>query len=143
MTERYDVNSSGGTNGVTASEDDQLLAAAGASGAKTSTIAAGAADNIAQMAALRAAGNTLTINVPTGTADPVGRPVDTQLQPSGGGTGGNGLQAFVYRRVVNGTEPASYTWTCGGSPVHAGAAGGILSFSGVDNTNPIVADGGQ
>ncbi len=170
MTERYDVNSSGGTNGVTASEDDQLLAAAGASGAKTSTIAAGAADNIAQMAALRAAGNTLTINVPTGTAvndvmiasvsvrpcsnaalpctvsvtaDPDWTPVDTQLQPSGGGTGGNGLQLFVYRRVVNGTEPASYTWTFGGSPVHAGAAGGILSFSGVDNTNPIVADGGQ
>ncbi|HTT08850.1 MAG TPA: DUF6701 domain-containing protein [Gammaproteobacteria bacterium] len=170
MAEHYDVNVGTTTAGVTVSEDDQTLAAAGASGAKTSTIAAGAADNIAHLVALRADGNTLTINVPAGTAvndvmiaSVVVRPcsnaalpctvtitanpdwtlVESQLQPGGGGTGGNGLQLFVYQRVVDGTEPASYTWTFGGSPVHAGAAGGIVSFSGVDTTNPIVADAGQ
>ncbi len=65
--------------------------------------------------------------------------VGSQLQPAGGGTGGNGNQLFVYRRVVTGTEPAAYTWTFGGAPVQAGAAGGILSFSGVDTASPIVA----
>ncbi|MEQ1879572.1 MAG: DUF6701 domain-containing protein [Burkholderiales bacterium] len=65
--------------------------------------------------------------------------VDSRLQPAGGGTGGNGNQLLVYRRVVTGTEPVAYTWTVGGAPVHSGAAGGILSFSGVDTASPIVA----
>ncbi len=68
--------------------------------------------------------------------------VSSQLQPAGGGTGGNGNQLFVYRRVVTGTEPAAYTWTFGGTPVVAGASGGVLSFSGVDTASPIVAQAG-
>ena len=64
--------------------------------------------------------------------------VNSRLQPVGGGTGGNGNQLFVYQRVVTGTEPIAYTWTFGGAPVMAGAAGGILSFSGVDTASPIV-----
>ena len=62
---------------------------------------------------------------------------------TGAGTGGFGNRLFVYRRVVDGTEPASYTWTFGGAIVHAGAAGGIIRFSGVDTASPIVAEGGQ
>ena len=65
--------------------------------------------------------------------------VGSQQQPAGGGTGGNGNQLFVYQRVVTGTEPVAYIWTFGGAPVQAGAAGGILSFSGVDTASPIVA----
>ncbi|MFN0038588.1 MAG: hypothetical protein ACKVP2_03655, partial [Burkholderiales bacterium] len=68
--------------------------------------------------------------------------VNSQQQPAGGGTGGNGNQLFVYQRVVTGTEPAAYTWTFGGAPIHAGVAGGILSFSGVDTSSPIVAQQG-
>lgn len=64
-------------------------------------------------------------------------------QTTGGGTGGVGNRLFVYRRVATGSEPANYTWTIGGALVHAGAGGGIISFSGVDTTNPVVVEGGQ
>lgn len=46
----------------------------------------------------------------------------------------------VYRKVAGASEPASYSWTLGGSPT--GAAGGIQSFSGVDTTTPIDAQNG-
>jgi hypothetical protein len=64
-------------------------------------------------------------------------------QTTGGGTGGFGNRLFVYQRVATGAEPASYTWTFGGVPVHAGAAGGIISFSGVDNAAPIDVEFGN
>jgi hypothetical protein len=116
-------------------------------------------------------GTTITINVPTGTtlndvmiagitfrpcsttdgnnctktiATPTGWTlVDSVDQKSGGGTGGYGVRLFIYQRVVTGTEPASYTWTFGGSPALTGAVGGILTFSGVDNSSPIVATADQ
>ncbi|HTT10654.1 MAG TPA: hypothetical protein VMG60_07180 [Burkholderiaceae bacterium] len=116
-------------------------------------------------------GTTLTINVPTGTtvndvmiASVTFRPcssndgnnctktitpptgwtlVDSIDQKSGGGTGGYGVRLFVYQRVVTGTEPASYTWTFGGSPALTGAVGGILTFDGVDNSSPVVATADQ
>ncbi|MCX5863655.1 MAG: hypothetical protein NTW42_01060 [Deltaproteobacteria bacterium] len=118
-----------------------------------------------------AAPNTLTISTPTGTITndamiatiairpcsntsggactttltaPAGwtqvRGIDT---PTGGGTGGYGSRHFVYRRTGTAPEPANYTWSIGGNPAHAGAVGGILSFSGVDPTNPVVAEAGQ
>jgi len=64
-------------------------------------------------------------------------------QTGGGGTGGFGNRLVVYQRVATGSEPASYTWFFGGAPVHAGAVGAISSYSGVDTTNPVVAEGGQ
>jgi hypothetical protein len=54
-----------------------------------------------------------------------------------------GNRLFVYRRIASGAEPASYTWTLGGALKPTGAVGGITSFSGVDTTNPIVAEAGQ
>jgi len=54
-----------------------------------------------------------------------------------------GNRLFIYRRVATGTEPASYTWTLGGALKPTGAVGGIVSFSGVDTTNPVVAEAGQ
>jgi hypothetical protein len=116
-------------------------------------------------------GNSLTINVPAGTAlsdvmiasitfrpcsntdgnnctktitPPTGWTlVDSTDQKGGGGTGGYGVRLFVYQRVVTGTEPASYTWTFGGSPALTGAVGGILTFDGVDTASPIIATADQ
>ena len=82
---------------------------------------------------------TTTINEPAGWTQ-VGTTID---QTTGAGTGGFGHRLAVYRRVAGGAEPASYTWSFGGTPVHAGAAGAILSFSGVDTANPVIADAGQ
>ncbi len=82
---------------------------------------------------------TTTLTPPAGWAQ-----VNTVTdQTTGGGTGGYGNRLFVYQRVATGAEPASYTWTFGGQLVHAGAAGGIISFSGVDTASPIVAEAGQ
>jgi len=170
-TERYQRNTGGGTAGTTSSEDEQAQAAAGATGAKTATIGAGAADNIAHLLALRSSGTNLTIAVPAGTttgdvmvagitmrpcSNTSGAACTTTVtapggwtlvngvdQTTGGGTGGYGLRLLVYQRVASAAEPASYTWTIGGAPVHAGADGGVASFSGVDNLSPIVASAGQ
>jgi hypothetical protein len=81
---------------------------------------------------------TVTITPPAGWTL-----VDSVDQTTGAGTDGYGNRLFVYRRVATGAEPASHTWTFGGTPVQAGAAGGILSFSGVDTSNPVVVSGGQ
>jgi hypothetical protein len=82
---------------------------------------------------------TTTINAPAGWTQ-VGTTID---QTTGAGTGGYGHRLAVYRRVASGSEPASYTWSFGGTPLHAGAAGTISSFSGVDTANPVVANAGQ
>jgi hypothetical protein len=81
---------------------------------------------------------TTTITPPAGWT-----PVNSFDQTTGGGTGGFGNVLHVYRRVATGAEPADYTWRFGGTPVNNGAVGGITSFSGVDTTNPIVAEAGQ
>lgn len=83
---------------------------------------------------------TVTIRPPAGWTQAASAPID---QTTGGGVGGFGNRLFVYYRVASGSEPASYTWLFGGGPVPAGAAGGIMSFSGVDTTSPIVAEAGQ
>jgi len=64
-------------------------------------------------------------------------------QTGGGGVGGFGNRLAVYQRVATGTEPASYTWTFGGTPLHAGAVGAISSYAGVDTSNPVVVENGQ
>lgn len=120
--------------------------------------------------ALRPAPASLTVNVPAGTAAddvmvasiavrpcsntssaactlnataPAGWTlVRTVDQTTGAGTGGFGNRLFVYQRVAA-AEPASYTWTISGPPGHAGAAGAIASFQGVDTVSPIVAEAGQ
>ena len=131
----------------------------------------GADPNYGVVFALRPANSRLVIGVPPGTAlndvmiatvtvrpcsstsggactttvtAPIGwTAVGTVDQTTGGGTGGYGNRLFVYQRVATASEPASYTWDMDGTPIHAGAAGSILSFSGVDTTSPIVANAGQ
>lgn len=172
MTERYDRNSGGGVNGVTASQSTQPRPTPGYNGPRFLSIAPDSADNIGHMLALRPLGSTLTIDKPAGTqpgdvmiASIAFRPCSatngglctttitppagwTQVntvtdQTTGGGTGGFGNRLFVYRRVATGAEPARYTWRFGNTPVHTGATGGIVSFSGVDTANPIDVQAGQ
>ncbi len=85
-------------------------------------------------------GGACTVNVTPPAGWTLVRIVD---QAGGGGTGGFGNRLYIYRRVAGSAEPASYTWVIGGAPVHAGAVGGILSFSGVDTAIPLVAEAGQ
>ena len=149
----------------------QLQASAGAASALNWDLSGGGNNpNYGIIFALRPAAD-LTINVPAGTAlndvmiasvtvracssvdgnpctltviAPAGwTAVATIDQPTGAGTGGFGNRLLVWRRVATAAEPASYSWHFGGTPAHAGAVGAILSFSGVDTTNPIVAAAGQ
>jgi len=170
MNEQYDSNTGAGPNGVTASLATLAQVTTATSGARTAS-SGQAVDNIAHLLALRAAGAALTINVPAGTTAgdvmiasitmrpcsatnnaactttvtaPAGWTLVRQVQTrTGGGTDGYGSQLWIYQRVVTGAEPASYTWFFGGRPQQAGAAGGILTLSGVDTSVPIVAENGQ
>ncbi len=157
MTERYDQNSAGGINGATVSQSTQLIAAAGAVAAKTSTVSAGATSNIGHIVALRPAG-ALTIAVPAGTAaghvmiaTVAVRPSASAITVPAGWTlvretvqgGGATLRMATYRRTATGAEPSHYSWTFSGT--HTGAAGGIASFSGVDtlSASPVNVEGGN
>jgi hypothetical protein len=53
--------------------------------------------------------------------------------------GGSGLGTHTYYKVATASEPASYTWTFGES---RRAAGGIIRYTGVDTSNPIVTSAG-
>ena len=64
-------------------------------------------------------------------------------QGVGGVAVGFGNQLLIYLRVATDAEPPAYTWHISGSQQIIGVAGGILSFSGVDPGNPIVAQAGQ
>lgn len=170
MAEPYDIASGAGPNGVSASLGTLGSFTNATTGARTASSGSNV-DNVAHMISLRAGGAALTINVPTGTtvgdvmiASITMRPcsstnngactttvtaptgwtlVRTVQTTNGGGTDGNGNQLWVYQRVVTGAEPVSYTWFFGGRPQQAGAMGGILTFSGVDNSSPIVVESGQ
>lgn len=140
--------------------DFRLETTAGVKGPFTVSKTAGFDPNHGVLFALRP--GWLTINVPAGTqaddvmiASIVVRPANMMItppagwtpvrlinQPAGGGTGGFGQVQATYYRVATAAEPASYTWRFSGG-VSNGAAGGILSFSGVDTANPIDAEGGN
>nr|MBA2645451.1 fibronectin type III domain-containing protein [Pyrinomonadaceae bacterium] len=53
---------------------------------------------------------------------------------------GNAMRQASYFRVAGSSEPASHTWTFSAAQT---ATGGIAAYSGVDNTNPVDASGGQ
>lgn len=107
--------------------------------------------------ALRPAVSGLTINKPAGTAagdvmiaSIATRPSTISITPPAGWTlirqvvqgSLNSSVMSTYYRVAGAAEPASYTWTFSGG-THTGAAGGIASFSGVDNAAPIDAEAGN
>lgn len=126
-----------------------------AAAAQASGWAMGATDeNIGVIFALRPLpGNVLAIPFPPGTqagdvmvasvtASPnvaIGAPpgwtaINSTPQPAGSGS-----RLASYYRVATATEPASYPFSFAGAA--AGAAGGIVSFSGVDTVSPIDAAG--
>lgn len=149
----------------------RLEATAGTFSVTNWLLSGGNRDNYGIIFALRPAASSLAVNVPAGTTAndvmiasitmrpcsntsggactttttaPAGWTLVNQVdQTTGAGTGGFGHRLFVYQRLASGTEPGSYSWSFGGTPVHAGAAGAILSFSGVDTANPIIASAGQ
>ncbi len=99
----------------------------------------------------------LIIPKPTGTvigdvmvATVMARPVGvTFTAPSGWAlvrstsqSTGPSIKFVSYYKVAGAAEPSNYTWTLGGS-LSAGAAGGILTFSGVDATTPVNVEGGN
>ena len=75
--------------------------------------------------------NTATITEPSGW---------TLIRLTNSTTYNTNSQA-IYRLVAGGSEPASYSWTFGGSPT--GAAGGIMTFCGVDTATPVNVENGQ
>ena len=74
---------------------------------------------------------TIVINPPAGWT--LIRRVDNTPVPSP-----NSLA--VYYKVAGAAEPANYSWTFN---TGNGQAGGIISFAGVDTTNPVDIDLGQ
>ena len=117
-----------------------------AAGALTISVPAGTLVDDVMIAslAMRPCSNTSGAACTASVTEPAGWTLIRALdQTTGAGTGGYGNRLLVYQRVATAGEPADYTWTFGGTPDHAGAAGAILSFSGVDTASPIVAEAGQ
>ncbi len=100
---------------------------------------------------------SLTLNVPAGTvagdvmlASLIRRSSGVSVTAPGGWTlirqvtqsNPNSSALTTYYRVADGTEPPAYTWTFG-SAGFGGAAGGIASFTGVDNNAPIDDEAGN
>lgn len=170
MTQEYLQDTGAGPNGVTTSAYRQADATPGATGDRTST-AGDSSDSVAHLIVLRPKG-ALTIAVPTGTllndvmiatvayrpcSSTSGAACTTTISPPAGWTqlntldhttagaadDGHGSRQFVYYRVATAAEPLSYTWYFGGTPVHSGAVGGMVSFTGVDTSSPIVTSGQQ
>ena len=128
---------------------------AASSGTTSSAITFGSSTN----AQNGSGSNSLTINKPSGVSNgdlllahitfekgsDAGS--DAQITPSGWtlvrrNNRGTDIGQAIFRRVVADavTEPASYTWNFNNSPK---VVGGILRYSGVDTSNPIIASSGN
>ena len=132
-----------------------LQTTAGAKGPYCQGKTVGSDANHGVLFALRPTG--LRINVPAGTVAGDVMVASIAVQPSGiaitapaGWTlvrnnaqaAGSSSRMATYYRVATAGEPASYLWTFSGA-ASTGAAGGIISFSGVNNATPIDAEGGN
>jgi len=98
---------------------------------------------------------SLTINKPSGTVEgdvmiasiavrpdtaAITEPADWALVRRVDNANPNANSLAVYYKVAGASEPADYTWTFSTS---TGSAGGIQSFLGVDQGNPINVEDGQ
>ncbi|MBI5429727.1 MAG: hypothetical protein HY938_04625 [Nitrosomonadales bacterium] len=128
-------------------------AVAGAVGPITSTVSL-ASENHGVLMALRN-GSRLSIPLPAGTvagdvmiAAVATTPSTVTITAPAGWTliqtvtqaTATSNRVATYYRVATASEPASYSWTF--STTHSGAAGGIVSYSGVDNTAPVDVSAG-
>lgn len=134
----------------------QLQATAGAAQVSNWALTAGTDRNIGMIFALRPSPASLSINVPAGTvagdvmiAAIAVRPSSVLITPPSGWSAqtatvqnaGNTSRQQIFYRVATGGEPASYTWLF--DALHIGAAGAIVSYSGVDPSAPIDAFAGN
>lgn len=134
----------------------QLQAVAGLAQASNWVLTAGTDRNIGVIFALRPSPPSLTINRPAGTvagdvmiASIAVRPSSVLITPPAGWSAqaataqntGNTSRQQIFYRVAGGAEPASYTWLF--ESAHTGAAGAIVSYSGVDTAAPIDAFAGN
>ncbi|GAB4512096.1 MAG: hypothetical protein Tsb0026_15780 [Sulfuricaulis sp.] len=156
-TERIDSNfNGGGAADIALWLFDATQATAGAIGPLQETGSlAGVSHGV--LIALRGNPTPLTINVPTGTvagdvmiASVTWTPSATTVNAPSGWTlirevtqgSATTSRLATYYRVATASEPSAYTWTFSGS-VLTQSAGGILSFSGVDNAAPVDAEAGN
>ena len=113
-------------------------------------------ENFGIILALRPSPPSLTISVPMGTvtgdvmvaaiavrssAVLITPPTGWAAQAATVQTLGDSNRQQIFTRVATGSEPASYTWLF--DIAHTGAAGAIVSYSGVDNASPIDAFSGN
>lgn len=158
FTEPWESTTAAGSN-ASLGLKYQVQATAGTKGAFSMTQTSGGTDiepSEGVLFALRPARAQLTINVPAGTlandvmvATIALRPSTVVVTPPAGWTGLSAVsqpaatsnQQQIFYRIASGAEPASYTWLF--ESAHAGAAGAIVSYSGVDTTTPIDASGGN
>jgi MSHA biogenesis protein MshQ len=155
FTEAWDSGTGTGSNASIALKWRQE-AAAGVKGAFNMTKTAGSDPNHGVLFALRPAPSPLTITVPAGTvagdvmvaaiavrssAVAITPPAGWSAQAATVQNAGNSSRQQIFYRVATGAEPASYTWRF--DALHAGAAGAIVSYSGVDTAAPIDAFGGN
>src|SRR5581483_3732695 len=97
---------------------------AGSPGSIAITKPAGTLKGDVLIAVIAVRPDTLTITVPAGFT----------LERRQDQTTGNPNSVAVYRKIATASEPANYTFTATGN---TGIAGGIMAFSGVDNTTPV------
>lgn len=155
FTEAFDSTTATG-NDVGIALKYQVQTTAGAKGPfNNMDLTGGGSDwNTGALFALRPA--ALRINVPAGTVANDVMVASIAVRPSGSAVyapagwtlvretaqgAGTSSRMATYYRVAGGAEPADYVWTFSGTAT--GAVGGIGSFSGVDVSNPIDAEGGN
>lgn len=165
-----EYNATGGGNDLAIGAYYGLRAGTGAQAAVQALATGGSAVSHGAQLALRPASTvaSFSINVPVGTVTGDVMIAGISVRPcsttSGGACtatitspaawilintidqttgGGFGNRLYVYRRNAVSPEPAAYNWIIAGTPAHDGAAGGIITFTGVDTSNPIVAQAGQ
>jgi hypothetical protein len=159
MAESFDVLfPPAGAAGQSLEGNRVIHAAVGATAAKTATASNNADFGNTQILALKPLpANTIDLPLPSGTAAAdvmiasIGfQPNTLVITPPAGWTLVNRFDnaaatansLAVYQRVAGAAEPAAYEWVFSGGVLTA-AAGGIQAFTGVDNTAPINASGGQ
>lgn len=150
-------------NSITTTGNDTAIAlyyaqqaAPGVAGPYSVTKNRGSDPNHGTVFALRPVAPTLSINRPAGTvtgdvmmASVTVNPSTVTITPPVGWSliretvqgSATTSRLATYYRVAGVGEPASYAWSFSAS--HAGAAGGIASFSGVDNVTPFDAEAGS
>jgi hypothetical protein len=132
-----------------------LLAAACLAGLLPASAEAAIAFRAASSKDQNGSANTIVLNKPAGTvkgdvlvAMIAIRPYNATITAPTGFTllnrqnnnNGNDNALAVYWKVATSSEPATYTWTFS---ANTGTAGGLMAFSGADNTTPINVSAGS